>query len=274
VNENPYHKFHLKGHEHAVRDLAARGRTLVSGSYDTHVRIWDIITGECKWIFTGHTDKCLFFLAPLNPAVVLTPHPHPVYSVVLDPTRNIACSSSEDGTVRIWDLNTGTERFVLTEHTSLVGLLSLSASHLVSASADSTLCIWDPDTGEMKHKLAAHTDSIICFQHDESKVLSGSGGTLKMWDLSNGSVVRDLLTGIVGVWEVVFDGRWCAAASYQQGSTVMDVWDFGTEVIENEDGTREFRDVSDRTVEPSNGFSGDTTDDEDEEVDVVMMDLD
>jgi len=48
---------HLEGHDHAVRALAARGRTLVSGSYDCTVRIWDIITGECKWVLVGHTQK-------------------------------------------------------------------------------------------------------------------------------------------------------------------------------------------------------------------------
>jgi WD40 repeat protein len=57
VDENPYHKLHLEGHEHAVRALAARGRTLVSGSYDCMVRIWDIITGQCKWVLAGHTQK-------------------------------------------------------------------------------------------------------------------------------------------------------------------------------------------------------------------------
>ena len=54
----------------------------------------------------------------------------------------------------------------------------------------------------------------------------------------------------------------------------MHVWDFGTEVIENEDGTRELRDVSDRITEPSNGSSGDTTDDEYEEEEAVTMDVD
>jgi F-box and WD-40 domain protein CDC4 len=48
---------HLEGHDHAVRALAARGRTLVSGSYDCTVRIWDIVTGECKWVLVGHTQK-------------------------------------------------------------------------------------------------------------------------------------------------------------------------------------------------------------------------
>ncbi|KAJ7578466.1 WD40-repeat-containing domain protein [Mycena floridula] len=209
AEENPYHRLHLEGHDHAVRALAARGRTLVSGSYDCTVRIWDIITGACKWVLLGHTQK--------------------VYSVVLDPVRNQACSGSMDGTVRIWNLQNGQCHHTLSGHTSLVGLLGLSPSHLVSAAADSTLRIWDPDSGELSHTLAAHTGAITCFQHDEFKVLSGSDGTLKMWDIRDGTVVRDLLTGVSGVWQVVFEGRWCVAASNRNDSTVLDVWDFGNE---------------------------------------------
>jgi WD40 repeat protein len=51
----------LEGHDHAVRALAARGRTLVSGSYDCTVRIWDIITGEAKHELKGHTQKGSFW---------------------------------------------------------------------------------------------------------------------------------------------------------------------------------------------------------------------
>ncbi|KAI6144318.1 WD40-repeat-containing domain protein [Pisolithus tinctorius] len=39
VNENPYHKLNLGGHDHAVRALAARGRMPISGSYDCTVRV-------------------------------------------------------------------------------------------------------------------------------------------------------------------------------------------------------------------------------------------
>ena len=152
-----------------------------------------------------------------------------VYSVVLDLGRNQACSGSMDGTVRVWNLQTGQCQYTLTGHTSLVGLLGLSPSHLVSAAADSTLRIWDPDTGELRHTLAAHTGAITCFQHDEFKVLSGSDGNLKMWNIRDGTVVRDLLTGITGVWQVVFEGRWCVAASNRNDATVLDVWDFGNE---------------------------------------------
>jgi len=166
-----------------------------------------------------------------------------------------------DSTVRVWNLLTGQCQYTLTGHTSLVGLLGLSPSYLVSAAADSTLRIWDPDTGELRNTLAAHTGAITCFQHDEFKVLSGSDGTLKMWNVRDGTVVRDLLTGITGVWQVVFEGRWCVAASNRNDSTVLDVWDFGND--EDEDWVGE----------PPGGIYDDDTEDEEEE-DVDQADVD
>ena len=189
----------------------------------------------------------------------------PVYSVVLDLNRNIACSGSMDGTVRIWNLRNGQCQHTLTGHTSLVGLLGLSPSYLVSAAADSTLRIWDPDTGELRHALAAHAGAITCFQHDEFKVLSGSDGTLKMWNIRDGTVVRDLLTGINGVWQVVFEGRCCVAASNRNTTTMLDVWDFGTEGDDNWIG------------EPPGGIYDDDTEEEDEvegQADTDAMDQD
>ena len=182
--------------------------------------------------------------------------------MVLDPSRNQACSGSMDSTVRVWNLQNGTCQHTLTGHTSLVGLLGLSPSYLVSAAADSTLRIWDPDTGELRNTLAAHTGAITCFQHDEFKVLSGSDGTLKMWNVRDGTVVRDLLTGITGVWQVVFEGRWCVAASNRNDSTVLDVWDFGND----ED--------DDWVGEPPGGMYDEDSEDEEEEEDMDQADVD
>lgn len=171
-----------------------------------------------------------------------------------------------DGTVRVWNLQTGACQHTLTGHTSLVGLLGLSPSYLVSAAADSTLRIWDSDTGQLRHTLAAHTGAITCFQHDEFKVLSGSDGTLKMWNVRDGTVVRDLLTGITGVWQVVFEGRWCVAASNRNDATMLDVWDFSNEDDEEWVG------------EPASGLYDEEIDDgddeDDEQADVDAMDED
>ena len=185
-----------------------------------------------------------------------------VYSVALDSNRHQACSGSMDGTVRVWNVKTGECQYTLTGHTSLVGLLGLSPSHLVSAAADSTLRIWDPDTGEVRHTLAAHTGAITCFQHDEFKVVSGFDGTLKMWDVRSGTVVRELLSNVNGVWQVVFEGRWCVAASHRSDATTLDVWDFGGGEPDD-----------DWIGEPVGGiYDEDMTDDEDEEMEQADTD--
>ncbi|KAI8458320.1 WD40-repeat-containing domain protein [Phakopsora pachyrhizi] len=191
-NSNPFHLHHLTGHGHAVRALAAYGRTMVSGSYDSTVRVWDILTGECKQEMRGHTQK--------------------VYSVVLDHFRSRCASGSMDNTVRLWDLRTGSCLKVLGEHSSLVGLLGLSPNRLVSAAADSTLRIWDPSDGISKQELRGHLGAITCFSHDQFRVVSGADGTLKLWNPSNGELVRDLLNGFSAVWQVGIDERYCVVA--------------------------------------------------------------
>jgi len=201
--ENPYFIRVLNGHHHSVRAIAAHGDTLVSGSYDSAVRVWKISTGEMVHRLLGHTLK--------------------VYSVVLDHERNRCISGSMDNLVKVWSLETGACLFNLEGHTSLVGLLDLSHDRLVSAAADSTLRIWDPENGQCKSTLSAHTGAITCFQHDAQKVISGSDRTLKMWNVKTGECVRDLLTDLSGVWQVKFNERRCVAAVQRNSWTYVEV---------------------------------------------------
>ncbi|KAK4688612.1 F-box and WD-40 domain protein CDC4, partial [Tremellales sp. Uapishka_1] len=205
--ENPFHVHHLEGHTQAVRALAAYGRICVSGSYDCAVRVWDIVKGTCLHVLTGHESK--------------------VYSIVYDRYRNRCASGSMDNSVKVWDVSSGECLYTLTGHTSLVGLLGTSPNHLVSAAADASLRIWDSNSQQLKHVLSSHTGAITCFQHDETKVVSGSDGTLKLWDIKTGAYVRDLVVGISSVWQVQFNGSLLVAASNRNGSTVFDVFNFG-----------------------------------------------
>jgi F-box and WD-40 domain protein CDC4 len=131
-----------------------------------------------------------------------------------------------DNTVKVWDVLTGECLQSLTGHTSLVGLLGISPNYLVSGAADASVRIWDANTHELKHTLASHSGAITCFQHDETKVVSGSDGTLKLWDIRTGQYIRDLVIGISSVWQVAFNGNLLVAASNRGGSTVFDVFDF------------------------------------------------
>lgn len=202
--ECPYFVRALLGHHHSVRAIAAHADTLVSGSYDCSVRVWKISTGEIVHRLQGHQQK--------------------VYSVVLDHKRNRCISGSMDNIVRVWSLETGTPLHVLDGHSSLVGLLDLQQDRLVSAAADSTLRIWDPENGQCKSILTAHTGAITCFQHDGQKVISGSDRTLKMWDVTTGEFIKDLLTDLSGVWQVKFNARRCVAAVQRNNLTYIEVF--------------------------------------------------
>ncbi|KAI1436505.1 WD40 repeat-like protein [Xylaria sp. CBS 124048] len=203
----PYFIRTLQGHTHSVRAIATHADTLVSGSYDSTVRVWRISTGETVHVLQGHIQK--------------------VYSVVLDVERNRCISGSMDSSIKIWDLETGSCLHTLEGHTLLVGLLDLRDERLVSAAADSTLRIWDPKTGLCQAALTAHTAAITCFQHDGRKVISGSDRNLKMWDTRTGECLQDLLTGLSGVWQVRFDERRCVAAVQREGLTYVEILDFG-----------------------------------------------
>ncbi|OAA57099.1 WD40 repeat-like-containing domain protein [Niveomyces insectorum RCEF 264] len=84
-SECPYFIRILSGHTSSVRSIAAHGDTLVSGSYDSTVRVWRISTGEALHVLHGHNQR--------------------VYSVVLDVKRNRCISGSMDSYVKIWDLS-------------------------------------------------------------------------------------------------------------------------------------------------------------------------
>ncbi|KAI8972769.1 WD40-repeat-containing domain protein [Pilobolus umbonatus] len=204
---DPYFVHSLVGHRHSVRAVASHGNTLVSGSYDSTVRVWNIAKGRLIHLLEGHTHK--------------------VYSIVIDAERNHCMSGSMDSTVRIWDLATGNCLRKLEGHTVLVGLLGLTDKYLVSAAADSILRVWSPETGICHHALAGHGSSITCFQHDDDKIISGSEGSLKMWDIKTGKFNRDLITDVDGVWRVAFDGRRCIAAVHKKHETSFRMLDFG-----------------------------------------------
>ncbi|KAI9482824.1 MAG: WD40-repeat-containing domain protein [Benjaminiella poitrasii] len=192
---NRWFKFVLVGHTHSVRSIAAHGNTLVSGSYDNTVAVWDLADGRLVHRMEGHTSN--------------------VYSVVIDAPRNQCMSGSMDSSVFVWDLATGTCLHRLDGHSILVGLLGLTDNYLVSAAADRTLRVWNPNNGVCEHVLAGHEGAITCFKHDDEKVISGSEGGLKVWDIKTGKYLYDLVTDVKGVWWVTFDKTKCVVAIHK-----------------------------------------------------------
>ncbi|KAI3404823.2 CDC4 [Candida oxycetoniae] len=211
--DNPYLIAVLSGHTQSVRSISGCGNIIISGSYDSTVRVWDLLdSGNCKHILQGHQDR--------------------VYSTAIDFKRNVCFSGSMDSTINVWNFETGELLKILEGHSSLVGLLALVDDVLVSAAADASLRIWDPVTGELRSKLKGHAAAITCFEHDGLKVVSGSEKMLKLWDVEKGVFARDLLNDVTGgIWQVRIDHKRCVAAvqrfnSDDEGETFIEILDF------------------------------------------------
>mgnify|MGYP000862435456 CR=1 FL=1 len=204
---NPYLVRVLRGHTGSVRAVAGAGNILVSASYDTTARVWDLRTGECKFVLAGHADR--------------------IYSCVYDAQRSRCYTGSVDNTVRMWDVRTGRCAAILEGHQMLVGLITLSPHALVSAAADWTVRVWDPDSGAPRHVLRGHSSAITCVQNNDYFIVSGSQGMLKLWDTRTGRFIRDLVDDVNGaVWQVRFDYRRCVAAVQKTDRTCLEILDF------------------------------------------------
>ncbi|KAI8066277.1 WD40-repeat-containing domain protein [Gilbertella persicaria] len=204
---NPFFIQSLIGHRQSVRAIASHKNIIVSGSYDSTVRVWDLHTGHSLHVLEGHTQK--------------------VYTVVIDSDRNRCMSGSLDSTVRVWDLKTGQCLWRLEGHTVLVGLLGLTDQCLVSAAADAVIRIWSTETGVCYHALSGHRNSITCFQHDNHKIISGAEGGVKIWDVKTGKFENDLIKDVDVVWRLGFNARRCIAAVQKKNETSFRILDFG-----------------------------------------------
>ncbi|MFM6619085.1 MAG: WD40 repeat domain-containing protein [Dolichospermum sp.] len=81
----------LEGHTCSVITIAVTpdGKTVISGSDDQTIKIWDLGTGTEKFTFEGHT--------------------YSVRAIALTPDGKTVISGSDDNTIKIWDLTTGNE---------------------------------------------------------------------------------------------------------------------------------------------------------------------
>jgi len=154
-----------------------------------------------------------------------------VQSVAFSPDGKTLASASEDGTLRLWDVETlepiGQP---LLEHTKNVFSVAFSpdGKMLASGSGDTTIILWDAETRQpIGQPLSGHTKDIfsVAFSPDGKTLASGSDGSIILWDLETRPPIgQPLQTGLV--WGVAFspDGKMLASGSYAD----IILWDLDT----------------------------------------------
>lgn len=246
----------LSGHGDVVRCVAAtpEGSTILSGSWDHTIRIWDSRTGACRKVLSGHggfvegiavTPDGLTAVSGSDDHTVkvwdlqtgacrltLTGHTAVVRDVAITPDGQTAVSASDDLTIRIWDIRAGTCRRVLTGHERWVYGVAIShdGSTIVSGSADKTIKIWDGETGQCRRTLTGHTETVrrLALANDGNMIVSGSSDfTVRVWDGATGAC-RHILAGHQwSVWSVAVTPDGLTAVSGGRDNAIL-VWDLAT----------------------------------------------
>ena len=181
----------LLGHDAPVWTVRFHptGKTLVSGSHDQTLRLWDMQTYQCLCILQGHQDG--------------------VRAIAFATDGQKLASGSSDQTIRLWDVETGEELQVLRGHTGGVFSLLFTADdqHLVSASFDQTIRLWNIQTGNVIQILQGHTGGVwsIALSPDGQTLASGSGDrTVRLWHLPTGECLQVLHGHSSSVTSVIF----------------------------------------------------------------------
>lgn len=138
-------------------------------------------------------------------------------------------SGSDDRTLRVWDLDTGTTLRSLEGHNASVSaVVTLDGRRAVSGSEDGTLRVWDLEAGKTLRTLEGHNGAVLAVAVlDDYRAVSGSiDGTLRVWDLETGQTLRTLKGHNDWVTAVaVVDGRRAVSGS---DDGVLRVWDLET----------------------------------------------
>ena len=125
------------------------------------------------------------------PYTSLEGHTSRVTKIVFSPDGAMLASTSEDRTIRLWDVATGTHRHTLTGHNSHINSIAFSPDGLAlaSGSQNGRIRFWNVTTGQYRVTLEGHSSSVgsVAFSPDGQTLASGSSDrSIRLWNATTG----------------------------------------------------------------------------------------
>ncbi|HEY9905014.1 MAG TPA: WD40 repeat domain-containing protein [Candidatus Sericytochromatia bacterium] len=229
----PFERLYTFGwHSDWVKSVAISpdGQTLVSGSRDKTIKVWNLHTGKLSRNFAGHSDTVETVAISADGHIIvsgshdktikvwnlharelirtLVGHSDQVYCVAISADGQIIVSGGSEETIKVWNLHTGELIRTIGEHLWWVNsadghshnvvktvAISPDGQTFVSGSDDATIKVWNLHTGKLIRTLAGHSYWVntVAISADEHIIVSGSRDkTIKVWNLHTGELERTL----------------------------------------------------------------------------------
>ena len=149
--------------------------SLVSGSADKTIKVWNLRTGECIKTLLGHDSY--------------------VYALQIDQKGRLL-SGSNDTTIKLWNLQSGQCFKTLIGHQDCINaIVAINKEEIASCSGDSSIKVWNLENSSCLKTLTGHDESVnaLYFLSKINCLVSGADDkSVKLWDLERGECLKTL----------------------------------------------------------------------------------